>query len=216
MRKVYTWGIVCLLTVSACMKSQEPSAEVRLCQNQVNEFRQVVDGRGRDLKKRAERICEDIDSLTNRLDRLRLLREMANVMVALSLRGCSVNEKENMEYSWCRIHECLALNLLRNGASEAEVGDLLLDGFKKYKEMCFSCGDENDYSDGNGIEARRRRGLAKGMKSAWINEACYFEQRMLTNIFGEKSPDAVRVFRERWHQEIGVFDESFVRKIKGK
>lgn len=162
--------------------------------------------KGDTLKKRVRDICQTMQSMTNSEVRVKTLHETANAVASIDFAKFSLREKEGMSQNFFRVYEQLSYHLIENGVSEQIVGDFIISGFRKYREMCFSFGDEKDMSDGKGREAMERRRMARGMRLAWLNDAGFFEQHSIRTIFYNHK-DAGRRFAERWHREFGYHDE---------
>ena len=154
------------------------------------------------LRDQIRTIHNTMQSVTNRSARLKVFRDVSEAVGSIDFADFSPEEKEGMAQNFFLVYEAVAFGLFQNGAVESEVGDFIVDGFRKYRKMCFSFGDENDRTDGVGNTARERRRMARGMRLAWENDAGLFEQHCIRNIF-HGHPDAARRFRERWLGEFG-------------
>ena len=92
--------------------------------------------------------------------------------------------------------------MFMNGATELDIWNLISSAFEKYRKVCFSFGDEKDYSDGRSPEARNRRLMARVMPKYWEEEAGYIEKIAVRLVF-RNDPVSAEKFLERWHKEFG-------------
>lgn len=161
---------------------------------------------GRALGDRVRELCASLSTLTNRNERAERLVRISERIDSIDFSGYGYRELASMPQELMLAYEFLSYNLFENGVSEQIVGDFILSGFKKYRKMCFSFGDEKDFSDGRGNDARERRRMARGMRLAWLNDAGFIERHAIRTIFSS-NPEAGRRFADRWHREFGYHDE---------
>ena len=201
------WLVICLSTVFTACDKKSISSEDEVCREKIELFDKSIQRDKYKFRKKAEEVCGQISMVSNSVERLYLFRRLTEVLLKTSLKECTSSEKESLELDYWKVHEYLSYCLVKENAAVEEAWGLIYDGFSKYREMCFSFGKENDYSDGMGRDARKRRGLAKGMRLAWENSTSYFEQRGIDNVFGTRSPEAAKRFLERWHKEFGCHNK---------
>lgn len=198
-----------LAMAAACRRADERilSPEALSCQKMVSEFNERIQREEKRFKKSEHEVRRHILALTNRFERLQSLRELASVIKSVPLKNYSVSEKDDLEHLFYEIPEFIACSLFTDGASEKETGDLLVEGFRKYRELCCAFGSETDMTDGNGRWAQYRRKVAQCKRQNWEHSLVYFETVGIQHVFGARSPEAAKRFLERWHKEFGCHNK---------
>lgn len=141
---------------------QTLSSEAAACKARIATFRSVVGFDDVQMLRDGRNIVEQALSLTNNQERIAVLREFVDEFYKIDIGKCTDREATNMLYVHYRISEHLAYGLQRAGCSKEEAWQALLTGIEKYRQICFSFGDENDFSDGRGPKASERRIFALG------------------------------------------------------
>lgn len=161
---------------------------------------------GNRARKAVTEICSTISTLTNKPDRIKLLKKLSEGVSRVSVSDFSDEEKVSAEHSFWAPTECVAYHMMESGFSEAEVGEFVLKGMRDYREICFSIGDLPPPSTEDSVETRERRLLSRGLRAAWTNDMGFFERNSIGTIFYSASPEARARFLQRWHDEFGCFD----------
>lgn len=169
---------------------------------------------GRSLRISVRRLCGRIESVSNRVEEIGLLRLLASTVLSLRPYDGTATERESMSHEYWQVVESVAYRLARGGASEGEVGDFILAGFSAYRKTCLSFGDADDMSDGTGAKARERRRCARGLQFAWENDRSFFERHSIGMIFHD-SPMAAKRFLKRWREMFGTSDGKSVPFTNG-
>lgn len=159
--------------------------------------------RGRRFGKRILAVCNTISGISNRSERAVLLGKLAESILRLRLREYSPQEKESMSADFWLSLEYVSYQLVQNGLEERFVGDFIVNAFREFRVMCFSCGDARDFSDGRGPEACERRRRARALRGAWENAVAFWERHSIRTVFFGH-PDAAERFRKRWQEEFGI------------
>lgn len=198
-------GCAALLLLGACDKSSSRSDDVEKAGDyailRLN-LNLGEERRGRHFRRRVSEVCRTIAEVTNRIERVGLLKRLSEDMSRLSLRQFTPQEKESMADEFWRSIEFVSYQLVQNGVDERYVSDFMLESFREYRKMCFSLGDDQDFSDGDGLEARERRRMARSLRGSWDNAISFWEQNSIRTIY-YGHPDAAERFKERWHREFG-------------
>ena len=158
--------------------------------------------RGRFFIRRISDLCNEISKIPDKAERSARLEKLARAIAGLKLNDYTPRERESMAGEFWLSLEYVAYHLVRNGSDERFVEDFMLGEFRKFRDMCLSCGDAGDYSDGWGAEARERRRIARSLHGSWKNGVAFWERHSIQTIF-HGHPDAARRFRERWLGEFG-------------
>ena len=182
--------LLCLggLSLTGCERSCEKalSAEAEACRAQIAAFRENVGLDDVKLKRESNEIGEQTLSLTNAEERIMLFREFVKEFYKIDISKCTVREASYMlgnqnYYSNC---EYLAYGLIRAGGSAEEAWQSLMTGLERYRQMCFSYGDENDMSDGFTPDAFYRRKVAKWGREYWQCCLLFCRDHTIKSVFG--------------------------------
>ena len=180
--------LFCLSCVSltGCEKPQEKplSAEATICKAQIEAFRSNVGRDGVKLLHECDKIGEQTLSLTNTHERIELFRELVTEFYKIDISKCTVREAERMIGNYCLNPEYLAYGLIRAGGSKEEAWQALVTGLEKYRQLCFSYGDENDMSDGMVREAFDRRKIARWGRKSWEGCLRFCRDHTIRSVFG--------------------------------
>ena len=203
--------LLCLigLSLTGCERIQEKplSAEAEACRAQIAAFRANV-GLD-DVKMLRERrvICEQTLSLTNTQERIMLFREFVKEFYKIDISKCSVREATGMLYNYYLNCEYLAYCLIKSGGSRDEAWQSLVTGLEKYRQLCFSFGDENDMSDGFTREAFYRRKVAQWGPKYWKGCLKICRDRTIKSVFGSDNKDIIERLQARLEREFGGIEE---------
>jgi len=192
-----------LLLLGACDRhprkfASEMSEEVG-CVNSFD-FKLDAERRGRRFGKRISAFCNTISGVSNKSERVVLLGKLAESISRLKLREYSPLEKESMAADFWLSLEYVSYQLVQNGFEERFVTDFIMNAFREFRAMCFSCGDASDFSDGKGSDARERRRCARALSGSWNDAVVFWEKKSIGTIF-YGHPDAAERFKERWLKE---------------
>ena len=193
--------LLCLgsLSLTGCEQSvKKPlSAEAEACRMRIAAFRSKVGLDDAKLFRESNEISEQMLSLTNSQERIMLFREFVKEFYKIDIGKCTDREATNMLYVHYRISEHLAYGLQRAGCSKEEAWQALLTGIEKYRQICFSFGDENDFSDGRGPKASERRIFALGGRKAWKGCLLFCRDHTIKRVFGGDDKDTIRQLQSR-------------------
>ena len=112
-----------------------------------------------------------------------LLNRLANRILSVDLMGRTYYEREQMLGNYWRPFTSIGLAMIEADVPDADVLSFLAKGWTKYKDMCHSAGDANDFSDGSGDSANRRRNAARCMLGHYENDIRFFERNALRYMF---------------------------------
>lgn len=198
-----------VLAVCACTGKtdiEDACRDVRARIERLGSFSSESDGRenGRDFRCEVEAISEGIRSATtSSCVRVSLFRHFKDAFWGLNVSELSDEKKIELEYDYWRAPVAIGIGLLGNGAEEDEAFAVIIDGFKKYREMCFSLSKEDGLKDCQESARRNRRAAARGLRQAWNNEVAIFERVWIGCIFGTTGEGTGKRFLDRWHSEFG-------------
>ena len=133
-----------------------------------------------------------------------LFREFVKEFYKIDIGKCTDREATNMLYVHYRISEHLAYGLQRAGCSKEEAWQALLTGIEKYRQICFSFGDENDFSDGRGPKASERRIFALGGRKAWKGCLLFCRDHTIKRVFGVDDKDTIEEFKARLQKKFNM------------
>ena len=154
------------------------------------------------LEENMRKFYDQITSISNSVVRSRLFAKLAQAASNIDYENWTMREIESLPLNFACIYEVLGYGMFMNGATELDIWNLIFPAFEKYRKVCFSFGDEKDYSDGRSPEARNRRLMARAMPKSWELKTAYFEQDAVRLIF-RNDPVSAEKFLERWHQKFG-------------
>jgi len=200
-------ALICLsgLSLTGCERSCEKplSAEAEACRARIVTFRTNVGLDDTKLFRESDEIGEQTLSLTNAQERIMLFRELVNEFFKIDISKCTDREATNMLYVHYRITEYLAYGLLRAGCSKEEAWQALVAGIEKYRQICFSFGDENDFSDGRGPKASERRIFARGGRKAWKGCLLFCRDHTIKSVFGGDK-EMIEQFKARLQRKFNM------------
>lgn len=203
--------LLCLggLSQSGCERLREKplSPEAEACRAQIAAFRSNVGLDGTKMLCERREICELTLSLTNAQERIMLFREFVMEFYKIDISNCTVREATDMLYDYYPNTEYLAYGLIKAGGSTEEAWRSLVTGLEKYRQLCFSFGDENDMSDGTGREAFDRRRIAQWGRKAWKGCLLFCRDHSIKSVFGVDSKDAILHFQRRLQDRYGQWLE---------
>lgn len=136
-------------------------------------------------------------------ERLRIHSDFVNAMTNIDLTVLSVDEKKNMLHWFWRPHAYVASSLFNDFGDRQLAESIILEGFSKYKQMCFSFGEGNVLSGGDGMESRENVRLSRLFKMEWERDVEKFSLRTLVSIFPAESGGVSEAFKKKWHELTG-------------
>ena len=196
------------LSLTGCERLNEKplSAEAEACRARIDAFRANVGLNGAKLLRERREICEQTLSLTNAEERIVLFRRFVKEFYKIDISHCTVREATDMLYDYYLIPEYLADDLIRAGGSKEEAWQSLVSGLEKYRQLCFSFGDENDMSDGKGREAFERRRIARWGRKSWNGCLLFCRDHTIKSVFGADK-ETVERFQARLEEKFGKIEE---------
>ena len=196
------------LSLAGCERSCEKplSPEAEACRAQIAAFRSNVGLNDVKIFSESREIGEQTLSLTNALERIMLFREFVKEFYKIDVSKCTDRESANMLYVHYRISEYLAYGLLRAGCSKEEAWQALVTGIEKYRQICFSFGDENDLSDGWCPKASERRIFARGGQKSWRGCLLFCRDHTIKSVFGGDK-DTIERLQARLEKKFGKIEE---------
>ena len=217
MKRICTVAVlICMggLSLTGCERLNEKhlSAEAEACRARIDAFRANVGLNGAKLLRERREICEQTLSLTNAEERIVLFRRFVKEFYKIDISHCTVREATDMLYDYYLIPEYLADDLIRAGGSKEEAWQSLVSGLEKYRQLCFSFGDENDMSDGKGREAFERRRIARWGRKSWNGCLLFCRNTTIERVFGPDNKDTIERLQARLEKKFGKIEE---RRPKG-
>ena len=196
-----------LLTGCERLPEKPLSAEAEECRAQIAAFRSDVGLDSVKLLRERRKIGERTLSLTNAQERIMLFREFVKEFYKIDIGNCTVREATDMLYDYYSNSEYLAYGLRRAGGSTEEAWQSLVTGLEKYRQLCFSFGDENDMSDGKGREASERRRLARWGRKSWKGYLLFSRDTTIKSVFGPDNKDTIEQLKARLEKKFGNIEE---------
>lgn len=146
--------------------------------------------------------CAQIQKCADANARSNLLNRLANRVLSVDLIGRTYHGREQMLGNYWRPFTSIGLAMTESGVPDADILSFFAKGWKKYRDMCYSAGDANDFSDGNGFLANRRRDAARCMLGHYENDIRFFESNALRYMlegarFGKSRKEE---FLAGWHR----------------
>ena len=206
--------LLCLggLSLTGCERLQEKSlsADAEACRAQIVAFRANVGLDGTKMLRESDKISEQTLSLTNAQERIVLFREFVKEFRKIDISKCTVREATGMlgNGNYYQILEHQAYDLIRAGGSREEAWQSLVAGLEKYRQLCFSFGDENDMSDGTGREACDRRRIARWGRKSWKGCLLFCRDHTIRTVIAWDSKEATLHFQRRLQDKYGQWLES--------
>ena len=211
MKQIMTaMALLCMggLSLTGCERPQEKplSAEAEACRAQIAAFRSNVGLDDVKLRRMRNEVVEQTLSLTNSEERIVLFREFVKEFYKIDIGKCTVEEAIDMVYEYYSDSEYLAYGLLRAGGSTDEAWQSLVTGLEKYRQLCFSFGDENGMSDGKGDEAGIRRHAAQWGPKVWKNTLRFCRDTTIRTVFGSDK-ETIERLQARLVKRFGKIEE---------
>lgn len=146
------------------------------------------------------RMCDDVAM------RPELLKRLASRVLSIDLLGRTYYGREQMLGNYWRPFTSIGLAMIEAGVPDAEILEFFANGWTKYRDMCLSAGDANDFGDGYGDQARRRRDAARCMLGHYENDVRFFERNALRYMLEGAKIDRIRQteFLDGWHRAFGA------------
>ena len=95
--------------------------------------------------------------ISDKRERRAACKKLEESVLSVDLMRKTDYQKSCLVGVYWHILHLLGRNMLESGFPDSEIHNYIIKGWLKYRDMCFSFGNENDFSDGNGIKARNRR-----------------------------------------------------------
>ena len=191
-------GLNALFLVGCEQPHKKPlSAEAEACRGRITSFRMNVGLDDVKILRDGRNIAEQTLSLTNGYERAALFHEFVDEFYKIDIGKCTSREAKCMLGRYCLMPEYLAYGLLRAGGGTEEAWRVLVTGLEKYRQLCFSFGDENDLSDGWLPEARDRRHSARLGRKSWNGCLLFCSDHSIKSVFGVDSKDTISQFQRR-------------------
>jgi len=141
-----------------------------------------------------------------------IFREFVKEFYKIDISKCSVREATGMLYNYYLNCEYLAYCLIKSGGSRDEAWQSLVTGLEKYRQLCFSFGDENDMSDGFTREAFYRRKVAQWGPKYWKGCLKICRDRTIKSVFGPDNKDTIERLQARLEKKFGKIEERRSRR----
>ncbi len=196
------------MALASCSRGTEDRmAALTPCQSKICSLVRDVGGDHQKYMGALQEISKEISGMTNANDRLVHYRLLAKELIAFDFDSLSPAQRELMSDKYTPPFYGLLRSMIREGAEEREIGDLIVKAFEKFRTLCYPTNlclhAENDHS----LAARQQRTHAKGLSSRWENDASVWEHVYIPHIFGKYSQDSTQQFLVRWHEEFGCHDK---------
>ena len=204
-------AILCLggVSLAGCERSsrEKPmSAEAEACKVRISSFCSSVGLDDVKILRDGRHIVKQVLSLTNDHERIVLFREFVNEFYKIDISKCTLREANCLLGRYCQMPEYLAYGLIKAGGSREEAWQSLMTGLEKYRQMCFSFGDENDMSDGKGRETLERRRIARWGRKSWKGCLRFCRDTTIKSVFGADKGTVER-FQARLESRFGRIEE---------
>lgn len=195
------------MAIASCSRGTEGRTTAHTpCQSRICSLIRGVGGDHQKYIGALQEISKEISGLTNANDRLVHYRFLAKELLAFDFDGLSPDQRELMSDKYTPPFYGLLRSMVREGAEEREVGDLIVKAFEKFKTLCYPTNlclyAENDHS----LAARQQRTYVKGLSSRWDNDTSVWEHVYIPHVFDSYSQDSAKQFLVRWHEEFGCHD----------
>ena len=196
------------IALASCSRGTEDrTSALTPCQSRICSLVRGVGGDHQKYMGALQEISKEISGLTNANDRLAHYRVLAKELIALDFDGLSPAQRELMSDKYTPPFYVLARSMVREGAKEQEIGDLIVNAFEKFRTLCCPTNlclyAENDHS----FAARQQRARVKGLSSRWENDTSVWELVYIPHVFDRYSQDSTKRFLVRWHDEFGCHDK---------
>ena len=184
------------------------SREYQVLSNRVSSIASTNVVSGRKFVDLFTDVCTSISTLTNQDERIALLRDLSQAMQKDPAAYYSDRDRDEVVSAFLQPHEYMAYHLVKAGASEQEVGDFIIDEFKRFRTLCHPFGECNSVTHGDPVIRDKHQRMAKNLDWQWRNDAGFFERVSIRTIFHSMPPEVRTRFLQRWHDEFGCFDSS--------
>ena len=148
-------------------------------------------------------INKSIKSVSNKSERMIVCKRLKDSVLSVDLVKKTDYQKSCLIGVYWQILHLLGRSMLECEVSDSETQEYIIKGWTKYRDMCFSFGDENDFNDGNGIKARNRRARAKTMRQSYLNDLIFFERNSIRLLYLGFPEDKKKAFLNIWHKKFG-------------
>ena len=199
---------MCGFSLTGCEQPhQKPlSAAAEVCMAQIAAFRSNISLDDWKIFRDGRKIVEKTIALTNDQERIMLCREFAKEFYRIDISKCTVREASYMLDEYCLMPEYLAYGLLKAGVGKEEAWKSLVTGLEKYRQLCFSFGDENDMSDGMGRDASARRHVARWGRKSWGECLLFCRDHTIKSVFG-RDKETIEQLQARLEKKFGKIKE---------
>ena len=196
------------IALASCSRGTEGrTSALTPCQSRICSLVRDVGGDHQKYTGALQEISNEISGLTNANDRLVHYRLLAKELIAFEFDGLSPAQRELMSDKYTPPFYGLIQSMVREGAEEQEVGDLIVKAFEKFRTLCYPTNlcryAENDHS----LAARQQRTYVKGLSSRWDNDTSVWEHVYIPHVFDRYSQESTKRFLVRWHEEFGCHDK---------
>ena len=196
------------ITLASCSRETEGrTSALTPCQSKICSLVRNVGGDHQKFMGALQEISNEISGLPNANDRLVHYRLLAKELIAFDFDGLSLAQRELMSDKYTPPFYGLIRSMVREGAEEREIGDLIVKTFEKFRTLCYPTNlcpyAENDHS----LPARQQRTYAKGLSSRWENDTSVWELVYIPHVFDMYSQDSTQQFLVRWHEKFGCHDK---------
>ena len=151
-------------------------------------------------------ICTDIGSLTNREEKVLLLRSISHALKRDPDAPYTDRERDDLTRAFLAPHENIAYHMVEAGFDLPEGEDFLLGEFRKFRKLCHPSSEATGNQSTDQVAIRQREHMIKNLDWQWRNTASFFERISIRTIFYSASPETRARFLQRWHEEFGCFD----------
>lgn len=154
--------------------------------------------------------CAQIRACDDARMRLELLKRLASRVLSVDLLGRTYYGREQMLGNYWRPFTSIGLAMIESDVPDSEILAFFVKGWTKYRDMCLSAGDAEDFGDGNGNLARRRRDAARCMRGHYENDVRFFGRNALRYMLEGSGIDRIRQteFLDGWRRAFGAQDSA--------
>jgi hypothetical protein len=148
-------------------------------------------------------INSGLNAITNTNQRAYAITILRDSVLSMDLSKKSDYQKGCLVGEYWQILHMLGRSMLECDFPDKEVHYYLITGWSKYRDMCFSFGDENDLKGDSGRVAKMRRMQAKGMRLSYENDLGFFERKLIPLMYRGFPKQKMDEFLEVWHAKFG-------------
>ena len=206
-RKILMVAMLAVVFLSMSLMSCNRESKVKTvcavpCQSRISSLDRVVRGDVQRYTDELQEISREISQLTNANDRLDHYRILARELLSFDFNAFTLPQRESVSDKYMPPFYGLVQCMTREGATEQEIGDVVVKGFKKLAELCFPTNLCRLGGAHLSIESRQQAAYVKGLRSRLKNDISVWERVYIPHVFDRFSKEATKRFLRRWQEEV--------------